>query len=97
MSNSAWCDSNSKSHFLKLYDMCTNAKCKCQNQITFAPRQFHLEGTGFKNTNKKGFKGSHTVWNKFPKPAVNTTAPVIGVVLSVKSKMLRWENLLRVF
>ena len=32
--------------------MCHNPKCKCQKQITFTPKQFQLEGAGFKNTMK---------------------------------------------
>ena len=45
--------------------MCHNPKCNCQKQITFTPKQFQLEGNGFKNTMKKIFKGSQTAWNKF--------------------------------
>ena len=53
MSNSARCDLNKKCTVLKLHDMCHNPKCKCQKQITFSPKQFHLEGAGFKKTIKK--------------------------------------------
>ena len=53
MSNSAWCDLNKNCSVLKLHDMCHNPKCKCQKQITFSPKQFQLEGSGFKNTLKK--------------------------------------------
>ena len=56
MSNSAWCDLNSKGDTPKLHDTCQNPKCKCQNQITFTPKQFKLEGSGFKNTLKKNSK-----------------------------------------
>ena len=52
MSNSAWCDLNKNCTVLKLHDMCHNPKCNCQKQITFTPRQFQLEGNGFKNTMK---------------------------------------------
>ena len=52
MSNSAWCDLNKKCTVLKLYDMCHNHKCERQKQKTFSPRQFELEGNGFKNTMK---------------------------------------------
>ena len=68
MSNSAWCDLNKNCTLLKLHDMCHNAKCKCQKQITFTPNQFQLEGAGFENTMKKIFKGSQMAWNKFIKP-----------------------------
>ena len=53
MSNSAWCDLNKNCTVLKLHDMCPTPKCKCQKQITFSPKQFQLEGAGFKNTIKK--------------------------------------------
>ena len=53
MSNSAWCDLNKDCTVLKLHDMCHNPKCKCQKQKTFSPRQFQLEGNGFKITMKK--------------------------------------------
>ena len=41
---------------LKLHDLCSKPKCKTQKQITFAPRQFQLEGSGFKNIMRKVFK-----------------------------------------
>ena len=56
-SNSAWCDLNKNRTVLKSYDMCHNLKCKCQKQITFSPKQLHLEGAGFTNTIKKTFHG----------------------------------------
>ena len=87
MSNSAWCDLIKKNcTVLKLHDMCHNPKCKCQKQVTFSPNQFQLEGSGFKNTMKKIFKGSQTAWNKFLKPTINTLAPVIGMAIGAKSK-----------
>ena len=86
MSNSPWCDLSKNCTVLKLHDMCHNPKCKCQKQLTFSPNQFQLEGAGFKNTMKKIFKGSQTAWNKFLKPAINATAPFIGMAVSAKTK-----------
>ena len=86
MSNSAWWDWIKSCTVLKLHDMCHNPKCKCQKQITFRPRQFQLEGAGFKNTLKKIFKGSQTAWNKFLKPAVNVAAPFIGMVVGAQTE-----------
>ena len=83
MSNSAWCDLNSKGDILKLHDRC--AKCNSQKLITFTPRQYMLEGTGFRNTMKKIFKGSQTAWNKFLKPALNIASPYIGMAVSAKT------------
>ena len=86
VSNSAWCELNKNCTVLKLHDMCHNAKCKCQKQITFTPNQFQIEGAGFKNTMKKIFKGCQTAWSKFLKPTINTLAPVIGMAVGAKSK-----------
>ena len=35
---------------------------------------------------KKIFKSIQTTWNKFPKPTINTLAPVIGMAVGAKSK-----------
>ena len=86
MSHSAWCEVNKICTVLKLHDMCHNPKCKCQRQITFSPRQFQLEGNGFKNTMRKIFWGYQVAWNKFLKPTINTLAPVIGMAVGAKSK-----------
>ena len=50
------------------------------------PKQFQLEGNGFKNTMKKLFKGSQTAWKKFLKPAVNVAAPFNGMAVGAKTK-----------
>ena len=52
----------------------------------FGPKQFQLEGNGFKSTMKKIFKGSQTAWNSFLKPAVNVAAPFVGMAVSAKTK-----------
>ena len=39
MSNSAWCDLNSRGNILKQHDKCLNPKRNCQKLITFTPRQ----------------------------------------------------------
>ena len=61
MSNSAWCDLNSKGDVVKLHDMCPKPKCKCQRQITLIPRQYQPEGAGFKNKLPKNLKSTRTV------------------------------------
>ena len=86
MSNSAWCDLNSKGDILKLHDKCRNPKCGCQKQIIFTPKHFQLKCTGFECTIKKIFKGSQKAWNSFVKPTRNTLAPVIGMAVGAKSK-----------
>ena len=86
MSNSAWCDLNKNCTVLKLHDMCNNPKCNYEKQITFSPKQFQIEGAGFKNTMKKIFEGSHTAWSKFLKPTINTLAPVIGMAVGANKK-----------
>ena len=45
-----------------------------------------LEGGSNKNKLQKIFKGAQTAWNKFLKPAINATAPFIGMGVSAKTK-----------
>ena len=86
MSKSAWCGLNSKGDTLKIHDKCPNPRCNCQKLITFLPKQFQPEGKGFKNTKEKFSKGFQTAWNNFPKPAVNVSAPCIGMAVGAKTK-----------
>ena len=86
ISNSAWCDLNGNGNTLKLHDNCLNGKCKCQKQITFSPRQFQLECSGFRSILKKIFKATEKAWNNFLKPAVIVAAPFIGMAVSAKTK-----------
>ena len=86
MSNSAWTDLNSKGNILKLHDKCPNPKCGCQKIITFTPHQYLLEGGSIKSKLQKIFRGTQTAWNKFLKPAINATAPFIGMAVSAKTK-----------
>ena len=41
---------------LSLHDHCPNPRCKCQKQITFTLRKFHMEGAGFKKNYEKKSK-----------------------------------------
>ena len=86
VSEKFWCDLNEKCTVSKLHDMCHNPKSNCQKQITFSPNQFQLEGAVFKNTMKKVFKGSQTAPKNILKPAGNTLAPVIGMVVGAKTR-----------
>ena len=86
MSNSAWCDLNKNCTVLKLHDFCHNPKCKCQKQITFSPNQFQLEGGSIKSKLKSIFRGTQTAWNKILKPAINASAPFIGMAVSAMTK-----------
>ena len=43
--------------------MSLNGKCIRQKQITFTPRQFHLEGIGFKSKMKKKQRESKNLEN----------------------------------
>ena len=58
MSNSAWCDLNSKGNTMKLHDKCPNPKCNCQKMITFTPHQYMLEGGSIKSKQQKIFNGT---------------------------------------
>ena len=83
-SNTTWWDLNSKGDILKLHDRC--AKCNSQKLITFTPKQFQLEGGSFESKLKSIFRGTKTTWDKFPKPALNTASPYIGMAVSAKTK-----------
>ena len=65
MINSSWCDLNKNCTVLKLHKMCHNAKCNCQKQITFSPKQFQLEGNGFNYTMKQNIQGISTSLGEF--------------------------------
>ena len=86
MSNSAWYDLDKNCTVLNLHDVCHNPKCKCQKQNTFRPRQFQLEGNGFKNTTEKLFKGTEKMWNKFTKPGLKIATLTISAVVAAKTK-----------
>ena len=86
LSNSAGTGLNSKGNILKLHDKCPIPKCGCQKIITFTPHQYMLEGGSIKSKLQKIFKGTQTAWNKFLNPAINATAPLIGMAVSAKTK-----------
>ena len=86
MSNSAWCDLNNNCTVLKLHDMCHNRKCKCQKQITFAPKQFQLEDGSIKNKLQKIFRGTKTAWDSFIKPGLKMATPLISAAVAAKTK-----------
>ena len=79
MSNSAWCDLNSKSNILKLHDKCHNPKCGCQKVITFTRHHNLLEGGSIKSKLQKKFGGTQTAWNKFIKPRLNKNGYTINI------------------
>ena len=86
MSNSAWCDLNSKGDILKLHDKCPHPKCICQKVITFTPHHYMLESGSNKSKLKRFFRRLQTAWNKFLKPPIIATAPFIGMAVSSKTK-----------
>ena len=85
-SNQAWIDLNSHGNILKLHDKCPNQKCGCQKIITFTPHQYMLEGGSIKSKLQKIFRGTKKAWDGFIKPAINATAPFIGMAVSAKTK-----------
>ena len=89
MSISEWCDLTKNCTVLKLHDKCHNSKCNCQKQIRFTLKQFQLEGGSIKGILQKLFRGNQTGWKKYLKPAVNATAPFIGMAVSAKTKSLK--------
>ena len=58
----------------------------CQKHITFPPRQFQLEGSGFKNTVKNDLRDLKQLWIKFLKPAVIVAANFIGMAVWAKAR-----------
>ena len=86
ISNSAWCDLNSKGDILKLHDECPNTKCNCQKIVTFTPHQYMLEGVSIKRKLQKFFRGTQTAGNKLLKPAVKATAPFLRMAVSAKTR-----------
>ena len=45
-----------------------------------------MEGEAIKSKLQKSFRGTQTAWNKFLKPAINATAPFIGMAVVAKTK-----------
>ena len=87
ISNSAWCDLNSKGNILKLHDKCPNPKFNCQKAITFTPQQNMLERRSIKSKLQKIIRGTQTAGNKFLQPAINATAPFMGMPVSAKTQI----------
>ena len=92
MSNSAWCDLNRNGTIPNLHDKCPNSKCNYQRQITFTPRQYELEGGGFKNKFRKISLGRRKPGIVFLKPAVNVAAPFIRMTVRAKTKNPRMAH-----
>ena len=86
MGNSAWCDFNKDRTIIQLPERCHNPKCNCQKQFTFTPKQYMLEGNGFKKPLKKIFEKSRAAWNKNMKPALNIVSTYIGTAVSARTR-----------
>ena len=86
MSNSAWCDLNSKGNILKLHDKGPNPKCNCQKIITFTPHQYMLEGGSIKGKLQKIFRGTKNAWDNFVKPGLKMATPLISAAVAAKTK-----------
>ena len=86
MSNSAWCDLNSKGEILKLHDKCPNLKCIFQKNITFKPHQYMLEGGSIKSKLQKIFRGRKKAWDSFITPGLKMATPLISAAIAAKTK-----------
>ena len=71
---------------LKLHDLCHNPEGICQIQITFTPRNFQIEGAGFKNTIENFSEGTEKMWNKFIRPALKIASPLFSAGVSAKTR-----------
>ena len=87
MSNSACCDLKSGGNILKLHDNCPNPKFNCQKAITFTQHQNIIEGGSIKSQLQKIIRGTQTAGNKFLQPAINATAPFMGMPVSAKTQI----------
>ena len=85
MSNSAWCDLNSKGNIVKLHDKCANLKCNSQKIITFSPHQYMLEGGSIKSKLQKKFQKTKKVWRMFIKLGLKIATPLISAAVAAKT------------
>ena len=53
MSNSAWCDLNSKGDISKLHDLRSKPNCICQKQSTISTNHYMLEAGSIKSKLKE--------------------------------------------
>ena len=53
ISKTAWIDLNSKWDILNLHDLCGKDVCKYPKTICYTPKQFEMEGAGFKKKRKR--------------------------------------------
>ena len=86
MSNPAKCGLTTKADILNLHDFCHGPECKSQKHTTFTPRQFQLDGSGFRNTMKIIFEGNEKIWNIFIKPGLKIATPIISAGVAAKTK-----------
>ena len=86
MSISSWCDLNKDCTVLKLHDVCHNPKCNCQQQITFSPKQFQLEGGSIKSKLQNNFRGPKQAWDSFVEPDLKMATPLISAAVAAKTK-----------
>ena len=86
MSNSAWCDLNSKGDILKLHDKSPNRKCGYQKIITFTLHQYILEGGSIKTKLQKISSGTKKAWDSFIKPGLIMATPLISAAAAAKTK-----------
>ena len=86
MSNSTWCDLNSKGDIIKLHDKCPNPKCDCQKLITFTPHQCMLDGGSIKSKFYKIIKGTQTAWNKLLKSGLKLATQLTSATKAARTK-----------
>ena len=49
-------------------------------------KQFQMEGSRFKNSKRKTFKGSQTAWNNLIKPGLQLATSLVSAVVAAKTK-----------
>ena len=89
MSNLSWCDLNNKGNLLKVQNVCPNARCKCQKQVTFTPDQIRLGCSRLEKGMRKIFEGTGKKLNSFIKPGLKSVSPNISAGVVAKTNNLQ--------
>ena len=86
MSNSAWCDLNSKGDIMKLHDRSPNPKGNFQKTINCTPHQYMPEGESMKSKLQKIFRRTKKAWDSFIKPGLKLATPLTSAAVAAKTK-----------
>ena len=97
MSNSTWCDLKKDCTVLKLMICVIILNVTDKSKLLLFLNNFNLKVVRLKVSFKKFLSAHNMLGKKFPKPAINATAPFIAIVVSAKKRIQRLCNLLQIF